>query len=60
MTTVFGSLDLGSAIGLLACPPLIRMFGWSSVFSIFAIIGTCGPFSVHVTPVSNYHSRIYC
>ena len=39
VTTVFGSLDVGSAIGLLACPPLIRMFGWSSVFSIFAIIG---------------------
>ena len=39
MTTVFGALDVGSAVGLLLCPPLIRTFGWPSVFWIFAIIG---------------------
>ena len=39
VTTVFGALDVGSAMGLLVCPPLIRMFGWPSVFTIFAIVG---------------------
>ena len=39
MTTVFGSLDLGSAIGLLICGPLIRNLGWPSVFYLFAVLG---------------------
>eukprot|EP00892_Ulva_mutabilis_P012793 jgi/Ulvmu1/9887/UM057_0043.1 len=36
---VFGGLDLGSVIGLLLCGPLIAMYGWPSVFYVFAIIG---------------------
>ena len=39
VTTVFGSLDLGSAIGLLICGPLIRNLGWPSVFYLFAALG---------------------
>eukprot|EP00210_Caulerpa_lentillifera_P004567 g4357.t1 len=39
VATVFGGLDLGSAIGLLLCGPLIRHYGWPSVFHIFAISG---------------------
>lgn len=39
MTAVFGSLDLGSAIGLLICGPLIKAFGWPSVFYLFALLG---------------------
>lgn len=36
---VFGGLDLGSVIGLLLCGPLIAMYGWPSVFYVFAILG---------------------
>jgi len=39
VTTVFGSLDVGSAVGLLVCGPLIRAFGWPSVFYLFAVLG---------------------
>ena len=39
VTAVFGSLDLGSAIGLLICGPLINAFGWPSVFYLFALLG---------------------
>eukprot|EP00803_Ostreobium_quekettii_P011560 evm.model.scf_130EXC.2 EVM.evm.TU.scf_130EXC.2 scf_130EXC:62628-66747(-) len=39
VSTVFGGLDLGSAIGLLMCGPLIRMFGWPCVFYLFAVFG---------------------
>jgi MFS family permease len=39
VTTVFGSLDVGSAVGLLTCGPLIRAYGWPSVFYLFAIAG---------------------
>lgn len=39
VTTVFGSLDVGSAVGLMLCPPLISNFGWPSVFWVFAIMG---------------------
>lgn len=39
MTTVFGSLDLGSVVGLLVCGPLIHAFGWPSVFYLFAVLG---------------------
>lgn len=39
MTMVFGSLDLGSVVGLLACGPLIQRFGWPSVFYLFAVLG---------------------
>lgn len=39
VTTVFGSLDVGSAIGLLVCGPLIHAFGWPSVFYLFALLG---------------------
>lgn len=39
VSTVFGGLDVGSAVGLLLCGPLIRMYGWPSVFYLFAILG---------------------
>ena len=39
VTTVFGSLDVGSAVGLLVCGPLIHAFGWPSVFYLFALLG---------------------
>ncbi len=39
VTAVFGSLDVGSVIGLLVCGPLIRTFGWPSVFYLFALLG---------------------
>jgi predicted MFS family arabinose efflux permease len=39
VTTVFGGLDVGSAVGLLLCGPLIRWFGWQSVFYLFAVLG---------------------
>jgi ACS family sodium-dependent inorganic phosphate cotransporter len=39
VTAVFGSLDVGSVIGLLVCGPLIRSFGWPSVFYLFALLG---------------------
>ena len=39
MTAVFGGLDVGSAIGLLLCGPLIHWFGWQSVFYLFAVLG---------------------
>ena len=39
VSTVFGGLDLGSAVGLLLCGPLIRMFGWPCVFYLFALAG---------------------
>lgn len=39
VTAVFGSLDVGSAVGLLVCGPLIHAFGWPSVFYLFAALG---------------------
>ncbi|KAH7618661.1 putative anion transporter 6, chloroplastic [Nannochloris sp. 'desiccata'] len=39
VTTVFGGLDVGSAVGLLLCGPLIYYFGWESVFYLFAVLG---------------------
>lgn len=39
VTTVFGGLDVGSAVGLLICGPLIRMYGWPIVFYLFAALG---------------------
>ncbi|GLC45333.1 hypothetical protein PLESTB_000310800 [Pleodorina starrii] len=39
VSTVWGGLDVGSAVGLLLCGPLIRMFGWPSVFYLFAVLG---------------------
>ena len=39
VTTVFGGLDVGSALGLMLCGPLIRWFGWQSVFYLFAVLG---------------------
>ena len=39
VTTVFGGLDVGSAVGLLLCGPLIYWFGWQSVFYLFAVLG---------------------
>lgn len=39
VTTVFGGLDVGSAVGLLLCGPLIRAYGWPIVFYAFAGIG---------------------
>ena len=39
VTAVFGALDMGSAVGLLVCGPLIHAFGWPSVFYLFAALG---------------------
>lgn len=39
VTTVFGGLDVGSAVGLLLSGPLIAMYGWPSVFYLFAVLG---------------------
>lgn len=39
VTAVFGGLDVGSAVGLLLCGPLIHWFGWQSVFYLFALLG---------------------
>ncbi|KAI8468510.1 MAG: carbohydrate transporter [Monoraphidium minutum] len=39
VTTVWGGLDIGSAVGLLLSGPLIRMYGWPSVFYLFAVLG---------------------
>jgi ACS family sodium-dependent inorganic phosphate cotransporter len=39
VTLVFGALDVGSAIGLLISGPLIRAYGWPSVFYLFAALG---------------------
>lgn len=39
VTAVFGGLDVGSALGLTLCGPLIYWFGWQSVFYLFAILG---------------------
>eukprot|EP00887_Chlorella_sp_A99_P002760 scaffold6.g2760.t1 len=39
VTTVFGGLDVGSAVGLLMCGPLIHWLGWQSVFYVFAALG---------------------
>lgn len=39
VTAVFGGLDVGSAMGLLLCGPLILWFGWQSVFYLFAVLG---------------------
>lgn len=39
VAAVWGGLDVGSAVGLLLCGPLIRMFGWPSVFYLFAVLG---------------------
>jgi len=39
VSVVFGGLDVGSAVGLLICGPLIKHFGWQSVFYVFAALG---------------------
>ena len=39
VTAVFGGLDLGSAVGLIVCGPIIARLGWPFVFYLFAILG---------------------
>lgn len=39
VTAVFGGLDVGSAVGLILCGPLIKHVGWPSVFYLFAALG---------------------
>ncbi|KAK9841600.1 hypothetical protein WJX74_008540 [Apatococcus lobatus] len=39
VTAVFGGLDLGSAIGLVVCGPIIARLGWPFVFYLFAALG---------------------
>lgn len=39
VTAVFGGLDVGSAVGLILCGPLIKHAGWPSVFYLFAAMG---------------------
>jgi len=36
---VFGGLDVGSAVGLVLCGPIIKHLGWPSVFYLFAFLG---------------------
>ena len=36
---VFGGMELGNALGLLTCGPLIARAGWESVFYVFALAG---------------------
>ena len=36
---VFGGMELGNALGLLTCGPLIARAGWESVFYVFAVAG---------------------
>ncbi len=36
---VWGGLDVGSVVGLLLCGPLIKAWGWPSVFYLFAVLG---------------------
>jgi ACS family sodium-dependent inorganic phosphate cotransporter len=39
VSLVWGGLDLGSVIGLLIAPVLIRAAGWQAVFYAFAVLG---------------------
>jgi len=39
VAVVWGGLDLGSVLGLLLAPVLIRAAGWQSVFYVFALLG---------------------
>jgi len=39
VSMVWGGLDVGSAVGLLLSGPLIRCYGWPSVFYLFAGLG---------------------
>jgi ACS family sodium-dependent inorganic phosphate cotransporter len=39
VATVWGGLDVGSAVGLLLSGPLIQQYGWPSVFYLFAFMG---------------------
>lgn len=39
VSTIFGGLHIGSVLGLLAGPPLLARFGWSSVFFGFGALG---------------------
>ena len=36
---MFGSLDIGSAVGLVVCGPLINAAGWPAVFYLFGALG---------------------
>lgn len=36
---MFGGLDVGSAVGLVLCGPIIKHLGWPSVFYLFAFLG---------------------
>lgn len=39
ISTIFGGLHIGSILGLLLAPPLIKAFGWPSVFYAFGALG---------------------
>lgn len=39
VAAVWGGLDVGSAVGLVLCGPLIFRYGWPVVFYLFAILG---------------------
>ena len=39
VTAVFGGLDVGSAVGLVLCGPIIKHLGWPCVFYLFAVLG---------------------
>ncbi|KAG1669069.1 hypothetical protein FOA52_003987 [Chlamydomonas sp. UWO 241] len=39
VSLVWGGMDVGSVVGLLLCGPMIKAFGWPSVFYAFAAAG---------------------
>uniref|UniRef100_A0A7R9YQ47 Major facilitator superfamily (MFS) profile domain-containing protein n=1 Tax=Chlamydomonas euryale TaxID=1486919 RepID=A0A7R9YQ47_9CHLO len=39
VSLVWGGMDVGSVLGLLLCGPMIKAFGWPSVFYVFAGLG---------------------
>jgi MFS transporter, ACS family, solute carrier family 17 (sodium-dependent inorganic phosphate cotransporter), other len=39
ISTIFGGLHIGSILGLLLAPPLIKSLGWQSVFYAFGALG---------------------
>ena len=39
VTMFYGGMDVGSVIGLVLSGPLIKAFGWPSVFYLYGVIG---------------------
>jgi ACS family sodium-dependent inorganic phosphate cotransporter len=62
VTTVFGGMEVGNALGLLLCGPLIESSGWASVFYGFAALGfvwcAIWPFFSPHKPLANVDPQI--